>query len=59
MKGMKNRNNVIFINTVQEVVVLMRIQFTQITNVATLSKQQIIDREEGRVRGVQRKAWRR
>lgn len=59
MKGMKNRNNVIFINTVQEVVVLMRIQFTQITNGATLSKQQIIDREEGRVRGVQRKAWRR
>lgn len=56
---MKNRNNVIFINTVQEVVVLMRIQFTQITNGATLSKQQIIDREEGRVRGVQRKAWRR
>lgn len=59
MKGMKNRNSVIFINTVQEVVVLMRIQFTQITNVATRSKQQIIDREEGRGREVQRKAWRR
>lgn len=59
MKGIKNRDNVIFIITVQEVVVLMRIQFTQITNIATCSKQQIIDREEGLGGKVWRRAWKR
>lgn len=44
MKGIKNRGNIIIIIiTVQEVVVLLKTQLTNI-NIATSSKQQIVGR---------------